>query len=40
MSTFNIENYLNSLPEDTTEINISYKGITYLPDLINFLYLL
>ena len=33
---FNIENYLNSLPLDTTEIRVSGKGLTYLPDLSRF----
>ena len=31
-----IEYYLNSLPLDTTEINVSEKGLTYLPDLSRF----
>ena len=35
-SAFNIEEYINSLPLDTTEINISNKGLTYLPDLTRF----
>ena len=35
-SAFNIEEYINSLPLDTTEINISNKGLTYLPDLTIF----
>ncbi len=33
---FNIEEYLNSLPEDTIEINVSQVGLTYLPDLSKF----
>jgi Leucine-rich repeat (LRR) protein len=33
---FNIEEYLNLLPLDTTEINVSRKGLTYLPDLSRF----
>ena len=33
---FNIENYLNSLPLDTTNIDVSGKGLTYLPDLSRF----
>jgi len=33
---FNIEDYLNSLPLDTTEIDVSGKGLTYLPDLSRF----
>jgi len=35
-SAFNIEEYINSLPLDTTEINVSHKGLTYLPDLSRF----
>ena len=34
--SFNIETYLNSLPLDTTEIIVSNKGLTYLPDLSRF----
>ena len=33
---FNIKTYLNSLPEDTEEINVSHKGIYYLPNLSRF----
>ena len=33
---FNIEDYLNSLPLDTTQINVSRRGLTYLPDLSRF----
>ena len=33
---FNIEEYLNSLPLDITEIDISRRGLTYLPDLSRF----
>ena len=33
---FNIEEFLNSLPLDTTEIDVSGKGLTYLPDLSRF----
>ena len=36
MNKFNIENYLNSLPEDTTIINLFRKKINYLPDLSKF----
>ncbi len=36
MTEFNIQNYLNSLPEDTTEINVCNRGLTYLPDLSKF----
>ena len=31
---FNIEEYLDNLPEDTEEINISYKDLTYIPESI------
>ena len=34
--SFNIEDYLNSLPLSTTEIDVSNKGLTYLPDLSRF----
>ena len=33
---FNIESYLNSLPEDTTTINISCKNLPYIPSLSRF----
>ena len=33
---FNIEDYLNSLPLDTTIINVSNRRLTYLPDLSRF----
>ena len=33
---FDIETYLNSLPNDTTEIDVSKKGLTYLPNLSRF----
>jgi E3 ubiquitin-protein ligase SspH2 len=33
---FNIEEYFNSLPENTTIIDLCNKGITYLPDLKRF----
>jgi len=33
---FNIEEFLNSLPLDTTEIDVSDKDLTYLPDLSRF----
>ena len=36
MKAFNIEKYLNSLPKDIETINVSYKGITYLPSLQRF----
>ena len=36
MATFNIEEYLNSLPEDIEEINISNKNLTYIPSLERF----
>ena len=33
---YNIEDYINSLPLSTTYINVSNKGLTYLPDLSRF----
>jgi Leucine-rich repeat (LRR) protein len=33
MATFNIEEYLNSLPKDIEEININNKNLTYIPSL-------
>lgn len=33
---FNIEEYLNNLPDTTTEINVSSRNLTYLPDLSRF----
>ena len=36
MSAFNIEAYLNSLPDDIEEINVFYKELSYLPDLSRF----
>ena len=33
---FNIEDYLNSLPLDITEIDVSRRRLTYLPDLSRF----
>lgn len=36
MEEFNIEVYLNSLPDDTTHINVSRKGLYYLPSLARF----
>ena len=35
MSEFIIE-YINSLPDDTTTINVSYRNLTYLPPLNRF----
>ena len=37
--SFNIEDYLNSLPLDTKAIDISYKELTFIPDLSRFIYL-
>jgi Leucine-rich repeat (LRR) protein len=34
--TFNIEEYLDSLPLDTTYININDRKLTYIPDLSKF----
>ena len=33
---FNIESYLNSLPEDIEEIDVSHKKLKYIPDLSKF----
>jgi len=33
---FNIENYLNSLSEDTITINVSHKNLMYIPSLSRF----
>jgi hypothetical protein len=34
--SFDIETYLNSLPDDTKHIDLSKRGLTYLPDLSRF----
>ena len=34
--SFNIEEYINNLSSDVTEIDVSEKGITFLPDLSRF----
>jgi hypothetical protein len=36
MATFNIEEYLNSLPDDVQVINIRSKNLTYIPSLDRF----
>jgi len=36
MTEFNIEEYLNSLPDDVESIDVSHKNLTYLPDLSRF----
>jgi len=36
---FDIETYLNSLPDDTKHIDLSKRGLTYLPDLFRFTFL-
>jgi len=36
MTTFDIEEHLNSLPEDITGLNLFRKGLTYLPSLERF----
>ena len=36
MSTFNIEEYFNSLPENIETINVSNKNLTYIPSLKRF----
>ena len=33
---FNIEDYINSLPLDTTDIDLTNRGLKYLPDLTRF----
>jgi hypothetical protein len=33
MSTFNIEEYLDSLPDDIKKLDISNKGLTYISSL-------
>jgi len=35
----NVEEYINSLPDNVTYIDISGKGFTYIPDLSRFKYL-
>lgn len=34
--SFDIDEYINSLPDDTEVININGKGVTYIPDLSRF----
>jgi Leucine-rich repeat (LRR) protein len=34
--TFNIQEYLDSLPENITELNLSNKNLTFIPDLTRF----
>ena len=36
MSVFNIEEYINSLPDDIEIIDVSNKSLTYLPSLKRF----
>ena len=36
MPRFNIETYLNSLPDNTTQIDISHKKVYHLPDITRF----
>ena len=36
METFNIEEYLNSLPHDVEEIRIYMRNLTYIPSLERF----
>lgn len=36
INEFNIEEYLNSLPDDTEQIDVSRKNLTYLPSLERF----
>jgi hypothetical protein len=39
METFNIEEYLDSLPDDVEEINISNKGLTYVINDLHIYYI-
>ena len=39
MTTFNIQKYLDSLPEDIRQLELSSKGLTYLPSLKRFKFL-
>ena len=39
MSEFNIEEYLDSLPVNTRKINVSFRNLSYLPDLSRFIFL-
>jgi Leucine-rich repeat (LRR) protein len=34
--SFDIEKYINSLPNDIETIDLGYKNITYIPDLFRF----
>jgi hypothetical protein len=36
MTTFNIEEYLDSLPEDIKKLDLLSKGLTYIPSLERF----
>jgi len=36
MTEFNIDQYLNSLPDDINTINLGFTKLTYLPDLSRF----
>ena len=36
MNNFDIESYLNLLPDDTVFIDISHKNLNYIPDLSRF----
>lgn len=36
MAAFNIEDYLNYLPNNIQKINVSNKNLTYLPSLKQF----
>jgi hypothetical protein len=38
--TFNIETYLDSLPDDVKSINVSERNLTYLPSLERFIKLI
>jgi hypothetical protein len=34
--SFNIEDFINNLPDNTTDIDVSYRGLKYLPNLLRF----
>uniref|UniRef100_A0A6C0ITD6 Leucine-rich repeat domain-containing protein n=1 Tax=viral metagenome TaxID=1070528 RepID=A0A6C0ITD6_9ZZZZ len=36
MTDFNIETYINSLPDTTTKLNLVSRNLIYLPDLSKF----
>ena len=34
--SFNVEEYLSKLPDNVKKIDLDYKNITYIPDLLRF----